>query len=326
VAAVVLAAGCAGTDPVHDGPRLRVLGTVQDGGFPHAACSCDRCAAARRDPSKRRYVACLALILPDGPRDAVYLIDATPDVREQLELLRDVRDEAPGRVDRAPVDGVFLTHAHIGHYLGLAMFGYEAVHTDRLPVYCTPRMGDFLRHGGPWSQLVAMGNIEIRPLRPGESVRLPYQFPSRRGHVRVTALAVPHRDEYSDTVGFVFAREDENGSKSAGALYVPDTEPWETWSPTVAEVLDAHGVKTALLDGTFYSREELPNRDLSAIGHPLMTKTMDELASPVRGGGLEVRFIHLNHSNPALDADSDAARNIRSRGFAVAREGDEWPL
>jgi len=351
-------AGCAGPHTAADGtpgPRLRVLGTVQDGGLPHAACTCRHCERARRDPEFRRYVAGLALIVPaESGREAVYLIDATPDIREQLDMLRDVRDPPAGQVDRKPVDGVLLTHAHIGHYLGLAFFGFEAVHTKDLPVWCTERMADFLRNNGPWSQLVRIGNIRLHTPPAGQTIDLPMAGQTR---VTVTPIRVPHRDEYSDTVGFVIRCERANrlsqetetlspalslrgrgryeiaaGSAATGAaagtcvMYVPDTEPWRAWQPSLLEVLEREGVDVLLVDGTFYSADELPGRPVSSIGHPLMTDSMDLLEPLVRAGRLKVCFTHLNHSNPALDASSGAAREVRRRGFVIAKEGQEIGL
>ena len=225
-------------------PRLVALGTVQDGGLPHVACTCVRCERARREPGFRRHVASLALHLPAS--DKVYLLDATPDLGEQLAAVARLRGRAAaGRVDRAPADGVFLTHAHVGHYLGLAFFGFETVHTRRLPIWASPRMADFLRGNGPWSQLVKLENVELRPLRAGEPVAL-------EDGVSVTPLQVPHRDEYSDTLGFVI-----RGPRRT-VLYVPDTDSWRAWTRPLPELLA--GVDEALLDGTFYSLDELPGR------------------------------------------------------------------
>ncbi|HEX5758559.1 MAG TPA: MBL fold metallo-hydrolase [Thermoanaerobaculia bacterium] len=167
-------------------PRLVVLGTAQDGGLPHVACTCVRCERARREPGFRRRVASLALHLPG--RAEVYLLDATPDVGEQLDAVARLRGRPPsGRVDRAPIDGVFLTHAHVGHYLGLAAFGFETVHTRALPVWASARMAEFLRGNGPWSQLVRLENVELRALKAGEAVTL-------GDGVSITPLQVPHRD------------------------------------------------------------------------------------------------------------------------------------
>lgn len=302
------AAPAAGTSP--SGPMVVVVGTVQDGGLPHAGCSCRRCEVARSDPARRRHVASLALVLPAS--DQVYLLDATPDLPAQLAMLRPYRPHRPeGRVDRTPVSGVLLTHAHMGHYLGLAHFGFEVMHSQALPLYATPRMAAFLRTNGPWDQLVRLGNVELMETPPGATYEL-------AGGVQVTPLAVPHRDEYSDTVAYRLA------GPSRTLLYVPDTDGWELWQPPLDEVLA--GIDVALLDGTFYSSDELPGRAVRSIGHPLITTTMERLGPRVHSGELEVFFTHLNHSNPALEPGSAAQRAIEAAGFAVLAEGQQLPL
>lgn len=314
VVAIAVLAGCHAPSARHLDVRLRVLGTAQDGGIPHAGCSCEHCEGARRNPSRRRHVSSLALIVPrnDGS-NGVHLVDATPDVREQLDMLRDVRDEPAGRVDRAPVDGVLLTHAHIGHYTGLMFFGFEAVHTSGVPVWCSPMMAEFLRTNGPWSQLVSIGNIAIREVKAGEAFEV-------EERVTVTPLLVPHRAEYTDTLGFIF---DAGGDR---VLFVPDTEPWRTWQTPLPEFIRAEGIEVAIVDATFYSADELPGRAVSSIGHPLVEDTMDLLEPLVREGRLRVILTHLNHSNPALEPAGPAAREVRRRGFEIAREGMEVRL
>ncbi|MEM8961748.1 MAG: MBL fold metallo-hydrolase [Acidobacteriota bacterium] len=283
-----------------------VLGTAQDGGLPHTACSCVRCERARSEPTFARNVASIALIIERQEHTQTYIFDATPDITDQLTMLRAFRDAPTGRVDRSPIDGVFLTHAHIGHYLGLAHFGFEVVHTQDLPVWATPKMNAFLRGNAPWEQLVGKNNVALHDLPPGETVTLP-------GNVHVSAFQVPHRDEYSDTVGF---RIDGAGKS---LVYVPDTDQWHTWDPPLEDLLT--DVDIALLDATFYSLDELPGRDISQVRHPLITQTMDRLQEHVDSDRLDVYFTHLNHSNPALQPESDARRQIEKRGFGVAADG-----
>ena len=290
-------------------PYVRVLGTVQDGGLPHAACNCTRCDLARHDPTLARSVASLAVVIPRS--NQVYLIDATPDVRLQIDRLADVRNVPEGRVDRSPVDGIMLTHAHIGHYLGLAFFGFEAIHARGLPVYGTPKMAGFLRLNGPWDQLVKIGNIDLVEVNPGDG------FDLDEG-VRVELLAVPHRDEYADTVGYIL-----RGPRSS-LLYVPDTDGWDTWNPSLIEVLE--DIDIAILDGSFYSLDELPGRDLASVKHPLITLSMDLLEENVRAGKTTIYFSHMNHSNPALEPASEARRTIEARGFHILAEGQELKL
>jgi pyrroloquinoline quinone biosynthesis protein B len=292
-----------------DGPRVVVLGTVQDGGMPQTACACDRCTRARHDPSLARHVASLAIDFPKT--DHTYLVDATPDLAAQLEEIHSFRHHPEGRVDRQPVDGVILTHAHIGHYLGLALFGFESLNSKNLPLWVSPRFAEYLRTNGPWSQLVRLNNVAIREFEIGKP------FALEEG-VTVTPIQVPHRDEYSDTMAYLI----KGPNKSL--FYVPDTDTWDTWTTPLPEVLK--DVDYALLDATFYSPDELPDRDVKKIKHPLATVSLDLLEPLVKKGRLKVYFTHMNHSNPALDRDGAARKHIESRGFHVLDEGNEFAL
>jgi pyrroloquinoline quinone biosynthesis protein B len=294
------------SEPPNTGPRLRILGIAQDGGLPHAACECERCNAAREDPSRASPVASVAMIAPEH----VWIVDATPDLPYALEQLADVRTLEPGRVDRAPLNGVLLTHAHMGHYLGLAWLGYEAIGAQTTPVYASARMVEFLSNNAPWDQLVRLEQIAPRVATPGQIIEL-------GGGLRAEPLLVPHRGEYTDTFGWYLS------GPSKRALYIPDTDPWAKW--TMELELALANVDLLLIDGTFHSADELPGRDVSEIGHPLMTDSMLRLAQPV-AAGLQVWFIHLNHSNPTLDPSSPQRHELEARGFKVAKVGDEFAL
>ncbi len=286
---------------------LIALGTAQDGGYPQVACSCDRCRLARRDPKLARKVASLAIRSAAGK---TYLIDATPDLPEQIAAIHAWRPHPEDRTDRQPVDGILLTHAHIGHYLGLAWFGFETLSSREIPVWTSPRMAGFLRANGPWSQLVGQKNIVLHEFATGQEFEL-------EPGLKIEPIQVPHRDELSDTFGFVI-----RGPRRT-VLYVPDTDSWRAWKKPLLDVLAEEKIDLALLDGTFYSRAELPDRDPATIGHPLITESMDLLGERVKKGTLEVRFTHLNHSNLALTQDDAVRKAIASRGFAVLKDGDE---
>ncbi|MEM7152745.1 MAG: MBL fold metallo-hydrolase [Myxococcota bacterium] len=287
-------------------PSLVVLGIAQDAGVPQTDCDCERCRAAAEDPMHRPRVSSLALMLDDGRS---VLFDATPDLPAQLRHVAALRGERPGARGRRPVAGIFLTHGHMGHYLGLAHLGFESAHTDRVPVHGTERMLALLRDHAPWSQLVAKQEIELNELRDGQAVTL--------GVVDVVPVLVPHRAEFTDTLAFRFEGPERT------VLFIPDCDPWSRWEPAALDAL-LDGVDVALLDGTFYSGDELPGRDLTKIGHPLMVDTMQWLSE--QPDAPQVRFIHLNHSNPALTDGSAARQAIERRGFAVARRGEALAL
>jgi pyrroloquinoline quinone biosynthesis protein B len=280
--------------PVPNRVEAVVLGIAQDGGVPHLGCRQKLCVDARWDPSKRRLVASLGLV--DNRAGKRFVIDATPDFSEQVT-----------RLGRLP-DGILLTHAHIGHYLGLAQLGREVVNARRLPVFCTPSMARFLRENLPWSRLVAQENIEIREVEPGAEIAL-------TDSLRVTPLKVPHRDEDSDTVAYVVA------GPARRLLWLPDIDKWEKWDRRIEDVVKT--VDVAFLDGTFFSADEIPGRSIAEIPHPLVPETVTLLSIGERSA--KVFFVHLNHTNRLL-WDRKEARRLLDKGFGVAAEGQRVAL
>ena len=278
------------------GPEAIVLGIAQDGGVPHAGCRQALCVEARRDPGRRHPVASLGLVDPAAGKR--FLIDATPDFAAQMEALGGLPD------------GILLTHAHIGHYLGLAQLGREVLGAKKVPVYCTPSMASFLRGNRPWSRLVALENIAIREIQPGVELAL-------TPDLHVTAYRVPHRDEDSDTIAFLVRGPDRK------LLWLPDIDKWEKWDRKLADFL-ADPTLTAFVDGTFFSADELPGRSIAEVPHPLVPETM----ALVGAGSPEARrvvFVHLNHTNRLL-WDAATLREIEEKGFSVAREGQRVRL
>ena len=283
----------------------QVVGVAQDGGLPHVGCSKTCCQAARKDPSRVQRVASLALVAAEaGSADRVFLIDATPDFRSQLDsALGPSGFEA--RATGLPLDGILLTHAHVGHYAGLIYLGRESAGARGVPVHATARMASFLSGNGPWKRLVEAGNIALKVLEPGRGVNL-------APGLTVEPLRVPHREEESDVVGYLVA------GPSRRLVYLPDVDDWGRWDRDIAQIVAS--VDVALLDGTFYSPRDLGTRSIAEIPHPMITATMDRLQEQVRLGR-RVVFIHLNHSNPALQTDSAERMEMSRRGFEVAADG-----
>ena len=268
----------------HSGWTLTVLGIAQDGGVPHLGCHRDFCADARAGRRPREKVASLGLV--HGPSGRAYLFDATPDMPAQLDAL----------TGGAAPDGIFLTHGHIGHYTGLMFLGKEVLAADAVPVFGTRRMADYLSANGPWSLLVADGHIALDVVTPDEPVAL-------GDGLQVTAFTVPHRDEFTDTVGYRI-----DGPR-ASALFIPDVDRWDRWDRDIRALVDQ--VDLAFLDGTFSSADEISGRSFDEIRHPLIPDTRRLLA----GTAAEVWFIHLNHTNPALAGAPDVAREGMTFGL-----------
>jgi pyrroloquinoline quinone biosynthesis protein B len=254
---------------------------------------------AWEDRDEKRTASSIAVI--DETNKTKYLFDATPDMREQLYELHRIAPDG-----EFSLDGVFLTHAHMGHYTGLMHFGREAAGTSKVPVYAMPRMYDYLSTNGPWDQLVRLQNIELLRLVDAK----PVEFGTT---VTVTPILVPHRDEYSETVGYRI----EGPNKSA--VFIPDIDKWEMWTTDISEVV--RSVDYALLDATFFRDGELGDRDMSEIKHPFVAESMDLFDSLNDAEKARVIFIHMNHTNPLLIDGSPERAEVEQRGFRYATEG-----
>lgn len=282
---------------------VKVLGTAQDAGIPHPNCFCENCNWARKDLKYQRLAACLSIHF--DKENKWYMIDPTPDFKLQLD-----------RVQSDPcwqlmMDGIFLTHAHMGHYTGLMFLGKEALSTKKLPVMAGEKMGEFLSQHYPWKQLLDFDNIRLKPLENGQAFALP-------GGTSMLPLIVPHRNEFSETFGFILQ------GKLKRLLYIPDIDRWEDWDIELDKIMQ--DVDYCLIDGTFYSEKELAGigRFYKDIPHPLITRSMELFHKYTER--TRIYFTHFNHSNPVLGEDGNGKEKLEAEGFSVLQEGEEFVL
>jgi pyrroloquinoline quinone biosynthesis protein B len=281
-----------------DQAYVLVLGVAQDAGYPQAGT---KTSPAWADHSLRRKAACLGIVDPDSGRR--WMLEATPDFKDQLYLL----DQAAPHPDRPGLAGIFLTHGHMGHYSGLIHLGREAIGAQSVPVYAMPRMKHFLETNGPWELLVRLKNIKIVSLAADKPVRL-------NSKVSIRPFVVPHRDEYTETVGFEIT-----GPKKK-VLFIPDIDKWEKLDKQGLKIEDlVDRVDVAFIDGTFFADGEIPGRAMSEIPHPFMAETMRRFDKRSKSFKSKIHFIHLNRTNPALQTQSNAAKTIRKNGFDLAQ-------
>lgn len=286
-------------------PFLTILGIAQDGGVPQAGAHHH---PAWEDRSLRRRAACLGIV--DPATNQRWMIECTPDFREQLHHLCTV--SSPHSLPL--LSGIAITHAHIGHYAGLIHLGREAMGVRRLPLLVMPHMAEFLKRNAPWEILVREGNVEIVVMEPNQAMPL-------NERLSITPLLVPHRDEYSETAGFVIA------GLQRRVLFLPDIDRWElldAWGTRIEEIIAT--VDMAYLDATFFDRNELPGRDMTLVPHPTITESIARFAVLPETERQKIRFIHLNHTNPALYPNTETRQKISTAGFAVAEEGERIDL
>ena len=277
-------------------PYAVVLGIAQDGGYPHAGCERRCCADLWKNDSLKKMVSCISVIDPKS--GLAWMIDATPDFAKQYHIIT--------KEHNARLAGIFLTHAHIGHYTGLMHLGREVMGSKNIVVYAMPKMKLFLENNEPWKQLVSLKNIHIIPIEDKKEIIL-----SR--HLIIEPFKVPHRDEFSETVGYNIIGPNES------LLYIPDIDKWDKWEHDILFWIESTGY--ALLDGTFYYDGEIPNRNMSEIPHPFIMESMNYFETLLERNQNKIFFIHLNHTNPAIRENSAASRNIIKNGFNVARKG-----
>ena len=282
---------------------LKVLGTIQDGGIPHMGCSKECCS--NYFLSKKSRIGVSSLGISNLKYNTNYIIDATPNIN--LQLIDLIGNADPSK----KLNGIFLTHAHMGHYAGLLNFGRESLNSKNIPLYLMPKFYNFILNNGPWNQLVELNNIKLNKIYNREKVIL-------HNNLSFTPIQVPHRDEYSETVGYVI----EGIHKKA--LYIPDIDKWIKWEVSIVEMIKS--VDYAFLDGTFFDEKEINNRDISEIPHPFIIESLKLFKELDESEKSKVYFIHLNHTNPVLNSESSEYKKVISAGFNIAKTGMEFFL
>ena len=297
-----------GCNPNHESQEITkqyitILGTAQDGGFPHIGCQKKCCDDFYKGISLKQKVVSLGLI--DRKAQQKFLFEATPDISTQLADLENNHLKT-----NTIINGVFITHAHIGHYAGLLYFGKEALGKKDTRVYAMPKMKGFLENNGPWSQLVTDQNIVFSDLKKDTVIQLNHSL-------KVTPFLVPHRDEFSETVGYKIE------GKNKSALFIPDINKWSLWEKNIVD--EVKKVDYAFLDATFFKEGEI-NRPMSEVPHPFIVETVDLFKNESLTTKNKVIFIHFNHTNPALQPNSKERNELTLLGYKFATEGERFEL
>jgi len=278
-------------------PYILVLGNAQDAGYPQIACEKECCQRVYKNPSNKRYVSSIAIVDPISNES--WIFDATPDFSAQTKILSKHLKES-----KQLPDGIFLTHGHIGHYTGLMYLGKEAMNAQNTPIFTMPRMHEYLTNNGPWSQLVKLNNISLRLMLKDSTIVL-------NKRLSVTPIQVPHRDEFTETVGFIIK------NKNKRALFIPDIDKWNKWDRNIVDYIK--GVDIALLDATFFKNGEI-EREMNEVPHPFVVESMELFKNLSDANKGKVHFIHFNHTNPLLIENSEARQMVIKKGFHIAKQ------
>lgn len=277
--------------------KLVVLGVAQDAGFPQIGVV-KEFEAVEKNPNLKQKVVSLGIV--DLKAKQKFLIEATPDLPAQLFALNRLLP-----TQNTLPDGIFLTHGHIGHYTGLMYLGREAIGANAVTVYAMPRMEKFLTDNAPWSQLVTLKNIKLLPISAENEIAL-------NASLKIRPFLVPHRDEFTETVGFEITGEHKK------VIFIPDIDKWSKWQKNLIGVVK--GADYVFLDATFYRNGEIA-RDMSEVPHPFVEETVRLLKDLPAKERTKVYFIHFNHTNPLMRKKSAERSEVLRQGFKIADEG-----
>jgi pyrroloquinoline quinone biosynthesis protein B len=273
------------------------------------------CEAARAGVRARpRTQSSLAIRGDDGPW---FLVNASPDLRQQLETLA---PQQVGGVRATPIAGVLLTDAEIDHTAGLLLLRESAT---PLRVFGDAGVAQALRQGYPvLTMLERYSGAEWRTLEPGREEPLD-------GLVVEPFAAGGDAPRYMDgsavplqASGFVF----RDAAGGAVVTYVPGLARLDDGMLTRFAASDL-----VLVDGTFWRDDELARLGISArsaraMGHvPLSGPdgTLAALAGLVRPRKV---LVHINNTNPILLDDSPERDEVVRAGVEVAYDGLEVQL
>ena len=304
--------------------RVRVLGSAAGGGLPQWNCGCERCVRARAgDPQVPPRTQPSIAVSADGVRWSI--VNASPDVRDQLARFPGLHPR-PGTRD-IPLDTIVVTNADVDHVLGLLVLRESLPHR----IVSTP----FVRNA------LLDHNALLRLLEPAWGIAKLDQavMLDRDGHLEARFFPVPGK------VPTWLAKLASNQPETTVGVRITDLRSGRrlVYAPGIAK-LDAgtlaefEAASCSFVDGTFFRNDELSSvrpaaPDATAMGHVPISgpggslPALAELrAAKPSGASGRVVYIHINNTNPILDAAAPEASLVQRAGIEIAMDGMELEL
>jgi len=268
-----------------------------------------RCISVHEGRSNELYPVSIGII---DQEDRFHLVEASRTLSRQLRIWAKAHPKKNLEI-APPIESVTLTHLHLGHIDGLGQFGREAMGRQNIRLLGSKPLIDDL------AKKSYLGPFSAEIVQNGSSVIL------GKG-VSVEFHRVPHRDHETGETHAIVVR----GIKKS-LLFLPDHDTWlETLRlqnvKSIREWIQQLKVDVALIDGTFFCRNEVAGRreDSAGIPHPPISETLELLGKRVDGDA-EIFFIHLNHTNPVID-DPEKKRQVEALGWHIGEQGHVWDI
>jgi pyrroloquinoline quinone biosynthesis protein B len=299
--------------------HFKMLGTAAGGGVPQWNCACSLCVLAR-DSSERVTPRLQLQAIVSGDGEGWYLLNASPDLRFQIEANPELQPDPENGRRNTPIRGIVLTSADLDQVLGVLLLR----EFQPLTLYATALVRETLEANSFFRMLERVPNqltwVEIAPGQP---------FQLGDSGVQCTPIAL------AGSLPF-YAREMDTGEPGQASLGLALQYEGRriVYTPAVPEItpeLKEHyrGADAVLVDGTFWSDAELNRTHAGtpmarAIGHVPLSGA-DGTIALLRDVDFQRRiFVHINNTNPILDTESDAYRAVIEAGWEIANDG--WQL
>ena len=305
--------------------RITVLGSAAGGGFPQWNCNCRNCAGVRSGAVRcKARTQSSIFVRSDDALDGV-LFNASPDILEQIRAnpvmqpARALRDSAIG--------GVVLMDGQIDHATGLFMLRERGT---PLPLWCTDAVAEDLSQGNPIMRVLGhyCGVDRHRIALDGAAFRIPGAAGLAFRAMPLSSKPAPyspHREQPvdGDNIGMLIT----DLGRGSSVFYAPGLG---AITPPVFDAMA--GADAVLVDGTFWTDDEMPRLGLS----PKTARQIGHLPQSGAGGmiewlgklpaGTRRALIHINNTNPILDEDSEPRALLAAAGIEVCEDGMVFQL
>ena len=298
-----------------------LLGTAAGGGFPQWNCWCPTCRTARIAPHRAsRRSQSSAAVSVDGER--WFLLNASPDVREQLDCLP---GPIPTGIRHVAVQGIVTTDAELDHTLGIVLLR-EA---RQLQLYATHAVRQILERDSrilPLTQ--AFARVEVTELALEAEVQLRYRDGEASGMsiLPFEVPAGPPRFAGENTPGHTVGLILRNRESGRSCAYVPGCGDL---NPPLLQRLGATDL--LLFDGTFWTDDELISLGIG----DRRAREMDHQPVSGPGGSLSQLaglsrptkvYTHINNTNPMLLEGSPERQQVEAAGIVVGYDGMSFSI
>ena len=307
---------------------IRILGSSAGGGFPQWNCNCANCRAVRAGTSAfcARTQSSLA-VSADGAN--WLLLNASPDLRQQIAATQRLSPPPGGAPRASPIKAVALTNGDVDHIAGLL----NLREAQSFSIYAAARVLDTLAANQIFDilkpEFVARKQLPLdAPIgveNAGQSLGLSIEAFAVPGKVALyleNEQVADFGTKSGDTIGLRLIDERTQSS----FFHIPACARMD-------EALAKRLERAALVffDGTLWRDDEMLAQGLMAktgarMGHMNMGGANGSIAAFATLDVKQKVFVHINNSNPALDANSPERAYAVAAGWVIGEDGMEFVI